>query len=409
MDVMYERCCGLDVHKQTVVACLLEPGSGRQPKKEIRTFGTMTDDLLELADWLAGKQVTHVAMESTGVYWHAVWNLLEGQFELLLVNARHIKQVPGRKTDVRDCEWIANLLRLGLLRASFVPTRTQRELRQLTRYRTSLIRERAAEINRIQKTLEGANIKLGDVASDIRGVSSRRILNALIGGETDPTMLADLAVDKLRNKLPQLERALNGQFGAHQRFLLAQQLAHLDGLDELIECLNVEIAERMQPVERVVERIDAVSGFGRRAAEIVVAEIGADLTRFPSDKHLASWVGLCPGNDESAGKRRSGRTTKGNVWLRSALTEAAQAASRTKDTYLAAHYHRLAARRGRKKAIVALAHSLLTIIYYLVTRDRDFEDLGPEYLDKHDRERTERRLIRRLEGYGYTVSRVPAA
>jgi transposase len=333
VDVMYERCCGLDVHKQTVVACVLDPGSGRQPNKEIRTFGTMTDDLLRLVDWLAEKHVTHVAMESTGVYWHAVWNLLEGQFELQLVNARHIKQVPGRKTDVRDCEWIANLLRLGLLRASFVPVQSQRELRQLTRYRTSLIRERAAEINRIQKTLEGANIKLGDVASDIRGVSSRRILDALISGATDPTMLADLAVDKLRNKLPQLERALKGQFGPHQRFLLAQQLAHLDGLNELIERLNVEIVERVQPVEQVVERIDAIPGFGRRAAEIVVAEIGTDLARFPSDKHLASWVGLCPGNDESAGKQRSGKTTKGNAWLRSALTEAAQAASRTKDTY----------------------------------------------------------------------------
>jgi transposase len=239
---MYERCCGLDVHKQSVVACVLDCGSSRQPIKEIRAFGTMTNDLLELGDWLTSECVTHVAMESTGVFWHSVWNLLEDQFELLLVNARHIKQVPGRKTDVRDCEWIANLLRLGLLRASFVPARAQRELRQLTRYRTSLIRERAAEINRIQKTLEGANIKPGDGASDIRGVSSRRILNALIGGATDPTMLADLAVDKLRNKLPQLERALKGQLGAHQRFLLAQQLAHLDGLDESIERLNVEIA-----------------------------------------------------------------------------------------------------------------------------------------------------------------------
>jgi transposase len=315
-----------------------------------------------------------------------LWNLLEGQFELLLVNARHIKQVPGRKTDVRDCEWIANLLRHGLLQASFVPGRPQRELRELTRYRTTLVRERAAEINRIQKTLEGANIKLGDVASDILGVSSRRILNALIDGATDPEVLADLAVDKLRNKLPQLERALNGQFGAHQRFLLAQQLAHLDGLDELIERLSQEIAERVRPVEQVVERIDAIPGFGRRSAEILVAEVGTDLSRFPSAKNLASWVGLCPGNDESAGKRRGSKTRKGDVWLRSALIEAAQAAGRSKDTYLAAHYHRLAARRGKKKAIVALAHSLLTIIYYLLTRDRDFADLGPEYLDKHEQD-----------------------
>jgi transposase len=409
MDIMYERCCGLDVHKQTVVACVLEPGSGRQPKKEIRTFGTMTADLLQLGDWLTEKRVTHVALESTGVYWHAVWNLLEGQVGLLLVNARHIKQVPGRKTDVRDCEWIANLLRHGLLRASFVPDRPQRELRELTRYRTALVRERAAEVNRIQKTLEGANVKLGDVASDILGVSARRMLEALISGTTDPAALADLAVDKLRSKVPQLERALNGQFGAHHRFLLGQQLKHLDGLDELIERVGGEISERVRPVEQVVERIDAMPGFGRRTAEIVVAEIGIDLSRFPSFKHLASWVGLCPGNDESAGKRRSGKTRRGNVWLRSALIEAAHAASRSKDTYLAAHYHRIAARRGKKKAIVALAHTLLTIVYYLITRDRDYDDLGAEYLDQHDREHTERRLIRRLESFGYTVTRAPAA
>src|SRR6266498_4288777 len=245
MDIMYERCCGLDVHKQTVVACVLLPGSGRQPVKEIRTFGTMTADLLELGDWLAEKGVTQVALESTGVYWHPVWNLLEGQVELSLVNAQHIKQVPGRKTDVRDGEWIANLLRHGLLRASFVPERPQRELRELTRYRTSLIRERAAEINRIQKTLEGANIKLGDVASDILGVSGRQILTALVSGTADPTTLADFARGKLRSKLPQLKRALVGQFGAHQRFLLAQQLAHLDALDELIERLGAEVEQRL--------------------------------------------------------------------------------------------------------------------------------------------------------------------
>jgi transposase len=343
------------------------------------------------------------------VYWHAVWNLLEGNVELLLVNAQHIKQVPGRKTDVRDCEWIANLLRHGLLRASFVPERPQRELRELTRYRTSLIRERAAEINRIQKTLEGANIKLGDVASDILGVSARRILEALIAGTTDAAVLADLAVDKLRKKLPQLERALKGEFGAHHRFLLARQLAHLDGLDELIERLGIEIAERVRPVEHVVERVDAIPGFGRRTAEIVVAEIGTDLSRFPSFKHLASWVGLCPGNNESVGKRMSGKTRRGDVWLRSALIEAAHAASRSKDAYLAAYYHRVAARRGKKKAIVALAHTLLTIIYYLLTRDRDYEDLGPEYLNEHDREQTERRLIRRLQGFGYTITRETAA
>src|SRR5919198_1209831 len=348
MEVVNERFGGLDVHKQTVVACVIVPGSGRLPKREVRTFGTMTADLLDLADWLSSYQVSHVAMESTGVYWKPIWNLLEDQVELVLVNAHHVKQVPGRKTDVKDCEWLADLLRHGLLKASFVPPRRQRELRELTRYRTSLIRERAAEVNRVQKTLEGANIKLGSVASNVVGVSGRQILIALLTDTADAATLADLARGKLRAKLPQLERALVGEFGSHQQFLLARQLAHLDGLDELIEQLNAEVEERLRPFEDAVDRLDSIPGVGRRVAEILVAEIGLDMTRFPTAAHLASWAGMCPGNNESAGRRHSGKTRKGSKWLRRALTEAARAAARTKRTYLAAKYRRLVARRGSR-------------------------------------------------------------
>jgi transposase len=403
VEVVYERCCGLDVHKQTVVACLLVPGTGKQPRKEIRTFGTMTDELLQLGDWLAAAGCTHVAMESTGIYWKPIYNLLEGSFELLLVNAQHMKQVPGRKTDVRDCEWIADLLRHGLLRGSFVPDRPQRELRELTRYRTTLIRERAAEINRVHKTLEGANIKLGSVASEVFGVSGQRMVQALVAGTTDAAQLADLAKGKLRDKLPQLERALAGQVGPHQRFLLAQQLAHLASLDELIERVSAEVEQRLRPVQDAVDRLDTIPGVGRRTAEALVAEIGADLRRFPSAGHLASWAGMCPGNNESAGKRKSGKTRKGDRWLRIALIEAAHAASRTRGTYLAAQYHRLLARRGKKKAIVALGHTILTIAYHLLTTTTDYQELGALYFDERDQQRVTRRLVHRLEALGYTV------
>ncbi len=412
MDVVYERCCGLDIHKKVVVACLVTPEddrAGGAPRKEVRTFGTMTDDLLALSDWLAAAGCTHVAMESTGVYWKPVFNLLEGSFALLLVNAQHVKQVPGRKTDVKDCEWLADLLRHGLLRGSFVPDRPQRELRELTRYRTALLHERSAEVNRLQKTLEGANVKLASVATDIMGKSGREMLAALVAGETDGKTLAQLAKGQLRAKLPQLERALTGRMSAHQRFLLAQQLAHVDFLDQQLERVSAEIRERLRPFEPALAALEGIPGVGRRTAEVLVAELGTDMTRFPTAGHLASWAGMCPGNNESAGKRRSGRTRKGSPWLRAALVEAARAAAHTKRSYLGAQYRRLAARRGAKRAAVAVGHTILVIAHHLLRDGTPYQDLGVTYFDERDRLAVERRLVRRLETLGYSVTLQPAA
>jgi transposase len=403
MDVVYARCCGIDIHKKIAVACVIVSEPKGPPRKEIRTFGTMTDDLLALADWLAAEGVTHIAMESTGVYWKAPFNLLEGQFEVLLANAQHIKTVPGRKTDVKDAEWIADLLRHGLLKASFVPDRPQRELRELTRYRTALIRERSAEANRLQKTLEGANIKLGDVATNVLGRSARQMLEGLVAGSADPSTLAQLARGRMREKIPQLERALAGHFAAHQRFMVAQQLAHIDYLDEAIDRVSTEVAERLAPFESTIERLDVVPGVGRRTAEILLSEIGTDMRRFPTAGHLASWAGMCPGHHESAGKQHDGKTRKGSPWLRDALIEAAAAAGKTKGTYLAAQYHRLVPRRGRNKAAVAVGHSILVIVWHLLQHDCPYVDLGSTYLDERDRAGTERRLVRRLEQLGYSV------
>jgi transposase len=445
MEVLFPRCAGLDLHKRSVVVCRVIPGPQGKPAKEIRTFGTMTCDLLALSDWLAEGGVTHVAMESTGVYWKPVYNLLESSFTLLLVNAAHIKQVPGRKSDVRDCEWIADLLRHGLLKASFVPDRFQRELRELTRYRTTQVRERAAEQNRLQKTLEGANIKLSSVASDVLGVSARQMLSALCAGQTDAAALAQLAKGRLREKIPLLEQALVGDFQAHQRFLVAQQLAHIDYLEERIDQLSTEIARRLEPptapptagdpppargaaptppagpepaapageaslapppgnYQAAVAVLTTIPGVGERIAQVVVTEIGTDMGRFPSAGHLASWAGLVPGLNVSAGKRQSNRTRKGSPWLRSALVEAAHAASHTKGTYLAAHYQRLVSRRGKKKAIVAVAHTILGIAYHLLKDGTVYEELGDRYYDERDREALQRKYVRRLEELGCKVS-----
>jgi transposase len=401
MEVVHPRCCGIDLHKKDVKATVMLSGSDGKLTQETRTFTTMTDDLLKLSDWLSANEVTDVAMESTGVYWKPLWNLFEGNFELLLVNAAHIKAVPGRKTDVKDSEWLCDLLRHGLLRGSYVPDKPQRELRELTRYRTSVVRMRAAEINRVQKILEGANIKLASVASDVVGVSGRLILAELIGGEADSTVLAELAQGKMRVKIPELVRALKGNFGSHQRFLLSEVLEHIDFLDGTIHELNREVAARLGPFEELVELLDTIPGVGRRVAEIILVELGTEpAEHFPSFEHAAAWSGLAPGNNESAGKRKRAKTRKGSPALRSALTEAAQAAGRSKGNYLSAQYHRLAARRGKKRAIIAVAHTIVVIAYQMLTRKEPYRDLGPDYYDQRHRQATINSLVKRLERLG---------
>jgi transposase len=409
MEVVHARCAGLDVHKKVVVACALTPetvGADGQPKPVLRRFGTMTSDLLELAAWLAEQGVKQVAMESTGVFWQPVWNILEevDQFELVLVNAHHIKAVPGRKTDIKDAQWLAELLRHGLVRGSFVPDRAQRELRELTRYRTSLIEERTDHVNRLQKTLETANIKLSAVVSDVTGVSARAMLRELAAGRTDAEALADLAVGRLRDKLPALQQALAGRFGAHHQYLVPHILATIDYLDGAIADLDARIEECERPFGQAVERLDEIPGVGRRVAETVIAEVGATVDRFPTAQHLASWAGLCPGNHESAGKRLSGKTRKGNAALRRGLVQAAHAAGRGRRTYLGAQYRRLAARRGKKRAAVAVAHSILVIAYHLLARHTRFTDLGPDFFECRKPDHAEQQLVRKLERLGYHVT-----
>lgn len=408
MEVLYSRCCGLDVHKRTVVACVMMTGSGGQLEKELRSFGTTTDEILRMGDWMKGAGCTHVAMESTGVYWKPIYNLLEGQFELLVVNAQHMKAIPGRKTDTRDAEWIAELLRHGLLKPSYVPSAPQRELRDLTRYRISVVQERARLVNRLQKVLEDANIKLASVASDIMGVSARAMITEMLAGHSDPVALAALARGRLREKRDDLEKALVGRVKAHHRFMLTELLGHIDYLDEAIERVSGEIRERTRPFDHEIEQLDSIPGVNRRTAEVLIAEIGADMKRFPTAGHLASWAGMCPGNDESAGKRRSGKTRKGSRWLRQTLVEAAHGAARSKDTYLSAQYSHLARRRGRKKAEVAVGHSILVIAYHLLTRNESYHELGGNYYDERKRDIVERRLVGRLERLGYQVSLTPA-
>lgn len=404
MEILYRCCCGMDVHKKFVVACLLRIDEQGEETRHMQRFETYTEDLLRLSDWLTRSGCTHVAMESTGVYWKPIYNLLEGHLELLVVNAQHIKAVPGRKTDVKDAEWLAELLQHGLLKASFIPPRLQRDWRDLTRYRTSLVQERVRIVNRLQKVLEDANLKLAGVATDVMGKSGRVMLEAILAGATDPEQLAELAKGRLRNKLPQLKQALNGRVREHHRFLLVEQLSHIDYLDEAIGRLSGEIAERLRPLQAEIQRLDTIPGINRSIAEVLLAEIGPDMNRFPDAHHLASWAGMCPGHNESGGKRQSGKTRKGNRWLRQALIEAAHGASHTKDTYLSSQYRRLVGRRGKKRALVAVGHSLLVIAYHVLNRQATYVELGSNYFDQLHRCRLEQNLVQRLQKLGYTVT-----
>ncbi len=399
MEVLYPRCCGLDVHKKEIVACVITPEG-----KETRTFGTLTEELLSLADWLRDRQVTHVAMESTGPYWKPIYNLLEAEFYLVLGNAQHIKIVPGRKTDVKDAEWIADLLQHGLIRGSFVPDRPQRELREVLRYRRSLIQERAREVNRVQKVLEGANIKLGNVASDVLGVSGKAMLAAIAGGEDDPEVLADLAKGSLRHKHEELKKALTGLIGPHQRLVISCQLEHLAFLDTQIARLDEEITGRMRPFDEKIELVDGIPGIDKRSAQDILGEIGPNIEQFHDAEHLASWAGVCPGNNKSAGKRRSGRTRPGNRWLRTAAVVAARSAIRARDNYLKAQYHRLAARRGDKKAALAVAHTILVTLYHMLKKGTTYYELGPDYFEKRNTNATIRRAVQRIENLGFKVT-----
>ena len=452
MQVIYHRCCGIDVHKKMIVACLLIC-TAQGVQKEIQTFSTMLQDLYRLRDWLKAKQCQAVAMESTGVYWKPIWNVLEGELELLLCNAQHMKAVPGRKTDVKDAEWIADLLQHGLLRASFVPPRPQRELRDLTRYRSSLAADRARLVNRIQKTLEDTTIKLASVASDITGQSGRAILKAMLEGEQNPQKLAELARGRMKEKREQLAQALQGTLGDHHRFLLQSQLRQLDFFDLQVRELDQEIAHRLglqsdpddpetpdpsddlpakeeasktpvppeslEPIPplstppeapqllssaQAIRILDEVTGINVRIGEIVVAELGLQMDRFPDEAHLSSWLGLCPAAKISANKRLSTKTSKGNPWLRQALIEAANAAARSKGTFLGAYYQRLRKRMGHKKAIVALAHRILIIIYHLLKAQQSYRELGPDHVDEKAAEVGRRRALRTLEQLGYDVT-----
>ena len=409
MQVLHERCAGLDVHKKIIWACALwfdEQGNRRQ---EIRSFGAVTAELLKLQDWLKQCGVTHVAMEATGVFWRPVWAILEGHFELMLVNPQHVKALPGRKTDAKDCEWLADLLRHGLLRGSFVPPTPIQDLRDLTRYRVELTQAQNRVSNRIQKVLEQANIKLSSVASDTLGVSGRQMIEAIIAGEDRPEALADLAKRRLRQRIPELQAALSGRVRDHHRFLLKEHLEEWKALSQRIARVEEEIGRRMGPFERAVALWQSVPGIDQVTARCLVAEIGVNMDQFPSAKHLVSWAGICPGNNESAGKRKAGTIRDGNRWLRRALCQAAWAASHKKDGYLLSQFKRIGARRGIKRALIAVAHSILTIVYHMLKTNKTYADLGGTYFDQLHKERLQNHLIRRLQSLGLTVSIQPAA
>jgi transposase len=404
MDVVNRCCCGLDVHKDTVTACVAWAAADGKKRHDKREFGTATRELLALADWLRTCGVTHVAMESTGVYWQPVWHVLEGHFELLLVNAQHVKAIPGKKTDRRDSVWLAELLQHGLLRSSVVPPAPIRELRDLTRYRVTLCQECNRIANRIQQVLEDANVKLASVASDPLGASGRAMLKALIAGEADATKLADLARGLLRRKLPALQAALDGRVTAHHRFLLGELLDHLEFVEGKSRRLEATIEERLRPCEDTVQRLCTIPGVDRVSAWGIISEIGLNMGQFPDARHLASWAGLCPGNWESAGKRTSGRIRKGSAWLRRHLCQCAWAVSTKRHTYLSALFRRLAARRGVTRASIAVAHAILTIAYRIIRDGSTYRDLGPHYFDTLDPARLKRKLVKRLEGLGFQVT-----
>ena len=412
MDIVSERVAGLDVGKDEVVVAVRTPGDGARRRQEIRAFATFTASLEALADWLTAEGVTQVVMEATGQYWKPIWYVLEGRggFELLLVNARHVKILPGRKTDVADAAWLAELLEHGLLRSSFVPPPEIRRLRDLTRYRKRLIQTHTGECQRVQKTLEDAGIKLDSVASDVLGVSGRAMLKALVGGERDPEVLAELAKGTLRKKIPALRQALYGRFEAHHALLISLSLGHLEQLETMIAELDNEVDRVIAPFSAARDRLDTITGVGKRAAECIIAEIGVDMGRFPTAAHLASWAGVCPGNNITGGKRRSGTTNKGNRWLGEVLDQCAWSAAHSRDTYLAAQFWRLARRIGKKKAAVAVSHSILVIAWHVLSRHQDYTDLGGDYFTRHtDTDKQRNHLVTQLQNLGYAVTLRPAA
>lgn len=403
MEILYNSCCGIDVHSKNLVACLIKNG-----KREIRSFSTMTADLLRMLDWLLHNDCSHVAIESTGVYWKPIFNILEGHLDVVLVNARHIKAVPGRKTDVKDSEWLADCLRHGLLKPSFIPPRHIRDLRELTRYRSTLIKERGSVANRIQKIAESGNIKLSEVVSDALGESSKAMLRSLAAGETDTLKMSELARGRLRSKKPQLQLALEGRLTQAQRWVMAELLTRYEELEAAIKKAEEKIRQQVEDspdpfVGEAISYLDTIVGVGERVAQVIVSEIGVSMEQFPSAEHLSSWAGMCPGNNESAGKRKSGKTTKGSKYLRAALVQAAWAASRKKECYLASQFQRLARRRGKKKAAVAVGHSILVIAYHVIKRRESYKELGGDYFDRKNVEGRKRRLIRELESLGLRV------
>lgn len=402
LEVVHPACAGVDVHKKTVVACALTP-AGRQK----RTFRTWTGALRGMAQWLAAEGVTHVVMEATGAYWKPVYNVLEEHFTVVVANPERVRAIPGQKTDVKDAEWLATLLRHGLVAASFIPSRELRELRELTRYRTAKVQERAREVNRLQKTLESANIKLAAVLTDVLGVSGQRILDALVEGQEDPEALAALAHWRVQVKRVDLEAALVGQVSAALRFVIREQLAAIRALDEQIARCDEEVARQMAPFRAELARLQTIPGVGRRNAEVILAEIGTDMSRWPTARHLTAWGGMCPGNWQSGGKRKPARTRKGSPWLRGALGQAAWAAARTKDGYLPASFRRLAARRGAKRAIVAVGRKLLVAAYHVLRDQTTYQDLGDAYFDTRDRDAVQRRAVRQLERIGFRVHLEP--